>query len=107
MRAEGGDQSQELWAESTKEVPGVLSGRWGSDNPIWRADSRRRGGSRRGRDMSSHADQFGLSGSGVCWTPSCIGRSGPREGPVAVAHGRPLRTRTTGINEVMRGESTE
>lgn len=57
--------------------------------------------------MSSHADQFGLLGSGVCWTPSCIDRPGPREGPVAVAHGRPLRTRTIGINEVMSGESTE
>lgn len=44
MIAEGRPES-ELWAESTKEVPGVLSGRWGSDNPIWRADSRRRGGS--------------------------------------------------------------
>lgn len=57
--------------------------------------------------MSSHADQFGLSGSGVCWTPSYIDRPGPREGPVAVAHGRPLRTRTIGINEVMSGERTE
>ena len=22
--------------------------------------------------MSSHSDQFGLSGSGICWTPLCI-----------------------------------
>lgn len=57
--------------------------------------------------MSSHSDQFGLSSLGICWTPLCIDRPGPREGPVVVAHGRPLRIRTAGINEVMNGESTE
>ena len=52
--------------------------------------------------MSSHSDQFGLSGSGVCWTPSCM------EGnPSGSGSWKTIEDKATGLNEVTNGESTE
>ena len=107
MRAEGGPGSRALGGEHKGSAWCVIWEVGGVIIPSGELIQGEEEGPGEAETVSSHSDQFGLSSLGIWWTPLCIDRPGPREGPVVVAHRRPLRMRTTGINEVVNGESTE